>query len=386
MKTRFLTAVVTLALGATMLGGCGRSQEPSPANEVSTGPAVYADEVEEEPEPAISVDEPATSSGLAEVAGENDDFGRPPEDECVEWEEEEGGEEEKVQENNKAEGIIMLQVDWTSLSVIDCAIYAVNPSTNASQEIGHFRFDSFFTENNPEYIIVPAWWRFGCYKNLYDQFSSDYTKAAATKTISSSGEVHAGWINESGNFFDVTEALNEQAQSDFDAPATYYAVGIQDDVFIYVDETSNQFYGIAIEDIESGSSWEISAADSLICEDCNAWNWLQGYKLTDWIDDGKALVEKDHVCRMAIVSTQTLEEYLPGESSRYNWSAVASPDGTQVAFLSRPQNGNETNVYTIPLSGGDPIKLEPDFAPWFKPQTADQPSTGMACCYILEWR
>ena len=69
MKRKILT-VLLATIAYTTLVGCGSSQEPATASYEETGPAVYADEAEEEP--AIST-EPATSVGLEDVTGENDD-------------------------------------------------------------------------------------------------------------------------------------------------------------------------------------------------------------------------------------------------------------------------------------------------------------------------
>ena len=46
MKKKVLATVVTLALSAMVLAGCGSSQEPATASYEETGPAVYADEAQ----------------------------------------------------------------------------------------------------------------------------------------------------------------------------------------------------------------------------------------------------------------------------------------------------------------------------------------------------
>ena len=51
--------------------------------------------------------------------------------------------------------------------------------------------------------------------------------------------------------------------------------------------------------------------------------------------------------------------YVPG-TSRMSWNGVLSPDGSQVAFMSRPKNGTEIDIYTMPLGGGDPVKVSTD--------------------------
>lgn len=392
MRRKFFATVLALVLSVATMVGCGSSADSAADMGGDTGPAAYADGTAEvvDESPAEIAEPNDASQGLADVAGENDDFGRPPEEDLVPWDVEAGEEDvtEEVPVTGEIEGIIVLQADWRDQSVLSYTVFAVNPNTGDSCELSQFQFTNV-NQYNAEFTIQPAW-RFGHYANLYDHFSNDYTKIAATKAISSSGEVHAGWLDTSGNFYDVTEALGEQAQSDFDAPASYYAVGFQEDMFIYVrsdDEQDDQYHGVSLDDITPGASWEIDDADKLIGVDRDTWYWLVGYRPTDWLDDDRVLVETmQSKCRIATISSQTLEEYLPGESTHHNWSAVASPDGTQVAFISRPDAGNEINMYIASISGDNPVRLEPDFMPVFHPTAANIVSSGMACCYILEWR
>ncbi len=307
---------------------------------------------------------------------------------------EDGTEEAATTEIGEANGIIMLQADWSDLYRPTYTIVAINPENGDFHEVANFWFDSVFERTNPEYTIVPAL-KFSRYANLYDQFSSDYTKAAATKTFASNGEVHAGWIDSTGSFYDVTEALGEQSQSEFDDLVNYHAVGFQGDTFIYVHSEGyqeNQYYGVSLDNITPRSSWEISAGDAQICEEYSAWSWISGYKQTDWIDDDKFLIEANYnLCRIATMSTKSVEEYLPGESSRNNWSAVVSPDRTEVTFLSEAKAGTmgDVGIYIMPLGSDNPTKLETAFVPAFT-LSAGSATRGVApdakCCYILEWR
>ena len=109
MKKKTIVTILTLALCVTTLVGCGSGQEPAPAAnyEEPTDAAAYADEVDEEPAEIAEPDD--VSKGLIDVAGENDDFGRPPEDECIAWEEDENIEEATIAETGEIEGIIVVQ-------------------------------------------------------------------------------------------------------------------------------------------------------------------------------------------------------------------------------------------------------------------------------------
>lgn len=373
MKKKIMAALLTVAMCVVMVG-CGSSVDPN-ASALETAPPAP-----ESNEPSVVVDPPSEETELTEENWTETEEAKEVEGETL------TGNTDLVSD---LEGIVIVQADWSNGKVVKYTVYTVDPETAISQEISQFAFTHLYKESEPEYTIVPAW-RFSVYGNLYDHFSEDYTKIAATKTILSSGEVHAGWVDTAGNFFDVTEALGEQAQTDFDEPASYYAVGFQDNIFIYVsskDRQKDQYRGVAIEDLTLGS-WEIDTSDKLVLgKSYETWGWLSGYKVTDWLNDDQALIGINQTkCRIATLSTQSLEEYLPGEETHLNWSAVASPDGSRVAFISRPEAGEEINMYIASISGENPTRFEPDFGPLFYPTAANQVSAGMACCYILEWR
>ena len=211
MKKKVLATVVTLALSAMVFAGCGSSQESAAAAsyEESTGPAVYADEVDEEPAEIAEPDD--ASQGLTDVTGENDDFGRPPEDECAEWEEDDGIEEEVVvAETGEIEGIIVVQnyfyhADDGISNIFVYSIESINPATGESAKIAEFSINRPHNVTSSEfYYLTPIIGlnnRFG-----YDRrfFSNDFSKMAATKVFNDKNETHAGWIDQSGEFFDVT--------------------------------------------------------------------------------------------------------------------------------------------------------------------------------------
>nr|WP_296480717.1 hypothetical protein [uncultured Acetatifactor sp.] len=389
MKKRIIVTILAWIIGTAMLVGCGNGNDasvltPEASNSSGTNVAIP----EETPvtaateAPKMTVPESAT----------DDDFGRPPEDECIpdDWMGEEPTESTEVTTitPGEVEGIIVAQVDWRDLLLMSYTIFTVDPETNISQEINRFSFPNV-TKYDTGINIRPAM-GFNRFANLYDYFSNDYTKVAATKTDTSTGEIHAGWLDSVGNFYDVTEALNEQAQSDFDAPAQYYAVGFQDDIFIYVYHDGRQFdqyYGVAVDNVVPGASWQIDSSDKMIGADYDTWHWMNHYLLTDWLDDDHALVvdDRQEKCRIVTISTQTFEEYLPGESTHHNWSAVVSPNGDRVAFMSQPNAGTDINMYIASISGDNPTKFTPDFF-IAQPPTTALPSSGAIYYYILEWR
>ncbi len=308
---------------------------------------------------------------------------------------EDGTEEAATTEIGEANGIIMLQADWSDLYRPTYTIVAINLENGDFHEVANFWFDSVFERTNPEYTIVPAL-QFSRYANLYDQFSSDYTKAAATKTFASNGEVHAGWIDSTGSFYDVTEALGEQSQSEFDDLVSYHAVGFQGDTFIYVHSEGyqeNQYYGVSLDNITPGSSWEINAADPMVFDSYAEWSWVGNCRRTCWIDENRFIIDDtNNGSRIATISEQSLATFLPATDSRHSWSAVADTSGTNVAFLSvsKSSTNGDVGIYTMPLDGSaDPMRLETDFIPVFSlgggNKVIRQFGTGGVCCYILEW-
>ncbi len=389
MKKKVLATVVTLALSAMVLAGCGSSQEPATASYEETGPAVYADEAEEEP--AIST-EPATSVGLEDVTGENDDFGRPPEDECVAWEEDDGIEEEVVvAETGEIEGIIVVQnyfyhADDGVSNIFVYSVQAVNPNTGESTKIAEFSVRRPYNVTSEDsYYLLPL---IGDTNMVgYDQryFSSDFSKMAATKIINDKNEAHAGWFDQSGNFFDVTEALGEQS-SDFGDPVTYNAVGFtEDDLFVYNDNPYAIFSAWAELNFRFTdlNALNISQEGNPLDDSCQIINGNKLYAISDYIDDTMCLVYYHDKGNKTVSAKYDMNSgevipYIPGES-RSNWSGVSSPDGSQIAFLSMPKEGNgNPEIFIIPFEGGEPEKLNCDIV--FSNDTSTSPSS------ILEWK
>ncbi len=360
MKRKILT-VLLVTIAYITLVGCGSNQESGvTANyEESTGPAVYADEVGEAPAEIAEPDD--VSQGLADVTGENDDFGRPPEDECVTWEEDEDVEEEVViAETGEIEGIIVLTM-YPSHSQLCVVVDAVNPNNGSVQNILSTQITPVIATNEYGYVIFPENPRFG---NLQDQFSPDFSKIAVTRVATSNQSMHAGWLDTDGNFFDVTAAVGEAETSDFEDPARYQAIGFTDDgaTFVYkqVDNYSNYafetlgYYAVSVDNMTAGSSWEISPSDVYLHADTSSWWWLNDYRFSDKIDGTHFYADNGNSntnsCVLIDTESQTMSEFIPGET-RNNWSVVASPDGQQVAFISRPKSGqlNSVELYTMRL-------------------------------------
>ena len=336
--------------------------------------------------------EPATSVGLEDVTGENDDFGRPPEDECVAWEEDDGIEEEVVvAETGEIEGIIVVQnyfyhADDGVSNIFVYSVQAVNPNTGESTKIAEFSVRRPYNVTSEDsYYLLPL---IGDTNMVgYDQryFSSDFSKMAATKIINDKNEAHAGWFDQSGNFFDVTEALGEQS-SDFGDPVTYNAVGFtEDDLFVYNDNPYAIFSAWAELNFRFTdlNALNISQEGNPLDDSCQIINGNKLYAISDYIDDTMCLVYYHDKGNKTVSAKYDMNSgevipYIPGES-RSNWSGVSSPDGSQIAFLSMPKEGNgNPEIFIIPFEGGEPEKLNCDIV--FSNDTSTSPSS------ILEWK
>ena len=379
-----------------VFAGCGSSQESAAAAsyEESTGPAVYADEVGEEPAEIAEPDD--ASQGLTDVTGENDDFGRPPEDECIAWEEDENIEDENIEEatiaeTGEIEGIIVVQnyfyhADDGVSNIFVYSVQAVNPNTGESTKIAEFSVRRPYNVTSEDfYYLLPIIGDANMVGNDRRYFSNDFSKMAATKVFNDKNETHAGWIDQSGEFFDVTEALGEQS-SDFGDPVTYNAVGFtEDDLFVYNDNPYAIFSAWAELNFRFTdlNALNISQEGNPLDDSCQIINGNKLYAISDYIDDTMCLVYYHDKGNKTVSAKYDMNSgevipYIPGES-RSNWSGVSSPDGSQIAFLSMPKEGNgNPEIFIIPFEGGEPEKLNCDIV--FSNDTSTSPSS------ILEWR
>lgn len=406
MKKKFFVTVLALALSVVTMVGCGSSADSAADMGGDTGPAAYADETAEvvDEAPAEIAEPDDTSQGLADVAGENDDFGRPPEEDLVPWDVEEGEETvtEEVPVTGEIEGIIVLQADWRT-GVPIFTVNAINPDTGEYHNVSSFTFDIAAPINADDYTIAPFASFFPTEyldANYASLFNSDYTCMVATKTFLGNEEQHAGWVDQSGNFFDVTEALGEGRQSDFDEIKKITALGFTpDNNFVYIDEThpdESEYRFVPLDNIVPGASYQADAADRRIIMDRQSWGWLKNARPTNWVNEDQFLTvshsDGEMVCALATVSSQSIVEIVP-TGSLSSWSPVLGPDGSSVVFMAAPTRGTDNpSIYLTDISGSStPTKLETSYLP-INSRVTDGGSLreviSIAYCYssILEWR
>ncbi len=395
MKRKIFATVMALVLCTTTLVGCGHKNDSSPA------PADYV----ESDGPAITdgsdTGKNVTATPYTNEQGEilmqapnddiigNEDFEQAPKEENASLDAE-SMEEEVLSETGEIEGIIVVQnyfyhADDGISNIFVYSIESINPATGESAKIAEFSINRPHNVTSSEfYYLTPIIGlnnRFG-----YDRrfFSNDFSKMAATKVFNDKNETHAGWIDQSGEFFDVTEALGEQS-SDFGDPVTYGAIGFtEDNLFVYSNNPSPSYMYWHNDDFryvspDSNKSQEGNPLEGL-CQIIDGNNRF--YCISDRIDEGTFLVDgyEGDFCGSMLYNPKSHEssEYIPG-TSRSNWSGVCSPDGSQIAFLSMPKEGNSNpEIFIIPFEGGEPEKLNCDIV--FSNDTDTSPSS------ILEWR
>ena len=154
-------------------------------------------------------------------------------------------------------GIIAAIADW-NLNNMNFTVVSIDPTTGEQETLAFF---DAYALTNTEAIFsfnfkgpgFPGGYAL-CYASYRDMFSTDYSKIATQKIFLGNRESHAGWIDEDGNFFDVTEALGLQSQSDFDDPKQYAPVGFTEDgLFVYIDRSEIPsgplFYSVPVDDV-----------------------------------------------------------------------------------------------------------------------------------------
>ena len=360
MRNRIIALV--LCAGMLLLSGCvldtGTTSSPSEPSAGSTSSSVETEAPPEESGELVSeMDDPAEATEPEEMSG-----------------------------------IIAMTTDFTSR--FSFTVVSINPETGEQQEISSFSIPSvtddsqYMTPNDYAYY----------YASARQWLSADFDKVAATRVVLDTGERRAGWFTTDGEFFDVTETLGLSAQSDFDTPARHHAVGFADGYFVYTAESDSGdavYYSVPVENITPEAVQKMNALEYVAPNMEAVFNY--DYALSDWVDDTRCLVDNRHDSEwnrkteslLFDVTTGEVASYVPGDA-RYSWNGVASPDGTNVAFLSSPKGGTEPpSLYVMPLAGGDPVKVEAELGFTKRggvPGRVQFPTVGEVCTTLLDWR
>lgn len=262
-------------------------------------------------------------------------------------------------------------------------IISINPDSGEINTVSTFSVPLYAFESNGEpqnYFLTDVNSIFGNYR---DMFSLNFDKLALTLNAKS-GEMHAGWMDVSGNFIDVTEALLPSNQGDFRELPRQTAIRFDDECLVYNDGTS---YLKVSTDLSPNTieSYDIPNIVQRI--------GTHNVKITDWIDETNCLVTyysgSQAYCEKCNTETKQLSSFIP-ETSRCNWSGVVSPDGATVAFLSMSSStSGDAEIFTIPLAGGDPIKvnLSSSLQSTYGDISMERQHGSQAemYCYLLDW-
>lgn len=104
------------------------------------------------------------------------------------------------------------------------------------------------------------------------------------------------------------------------------------------------------------------------------------------LNDGYVVGYKDIDSFIVDTAAQNVTEYIPG-NSRNNWNGILSPDGTKIAFMSAPRGiyspayFPETDIYIIPIEGGDPVKVTGHSFSLGREAYAEHTKT----CVLIDW-
>lgn len=274
------------------------------------------------------------------------------------------------------EGLIVLELGSSvGRDEMTFTVHCMDPDTKEESIFSEFTYsvlenaEGYRYQEGAEGLLSLFLFQGGRYR-----FSDDFDKMALDKRFPGSGETHAGWLDDNGNYFDVTEALGLQSKSDFDDPAKYVSAGFMNGYFAYFQPTSKdglrgEYYYVPVDNVTPAAVQKGDIPDRngnpIVGE------FISGRfgprDITSWIDDTHYIANEDvgsitRVVNSFIYDTENQNRtyYVPG-NSRMSWNGVVSPDGTQIAFLSTPTSNTThrpADLYIIPINGGDPVKVE----------------------------
>lgn len=228
-------------------------------------------------------------------------------------------------------------------------------------------------------------------------FNSDLTQMAVTK-IMEDGSEHAGWIDEKGNYTDVSKMVTADA-GDFGGITKHGSPCFTpDNCFCFADFTGStiQIKKVPLENLTE-SAVEIVASefsyldyisplpngtidvDSVVSLNYSYYNEEMTFPARsgffyDWISENQCVgVEKNMIYKYILSGNKDdgiraswyneKIELIPEIKGRENWNPVVSPGADRVAFLSKLIEGTDqsTYLYIVPTEGGNPVKVSVDY-------------------------
>lgn len=263
----------------------------------------------------------------------------------------------------------------------------INPDTG---EINHVRSFSSEDTHSCSSVIYCIGGDTSCTRQ---SFNEDFTKMTATVTMQD-GAVHVGWIDGDGSFTDVSEQIT--TKSDFSGLTRHEYPRFFGDYLYFRDLTNenvqikrvpvNSLGPEKVETLLDGTTWNGTTVyplpDGSVLDSPTALHVYYDESMkypansnffTDWISENVCVgSEKGMIYKYYLHdnSSSSLSWYsdkqalVPDIKGRTNWSAVVSPDGKKVAFLSRLTSGTDTtaSLYIVSSDGGEPTKIETQYA------------------------
>lgn len=330
----------------------------------------------------------------------------------------------RAEEKKDSELIIMKTelLDDATMKYGDVKLEAISLETGQSREIAVFP-NCFSTSGSESTIrtfpVVEC--RNGNYRDL---FSEDYTRMAATTYYGSPIiERHCGWIDQNGDFNDITEKFRESFPYSYEL--VHFPMGFDEDYFYfhaseYTDDSAvshDVYYRICVED-ETGESLErlsLDVYDEINFQEYKAWceqpdrpqNGNVSFRMTDWLDETHVIGDEINMlvsidppelsCESHIVIYDTLSDeislLIPKEYGMSR-NGILSPDGKSAAFLLDPVDGQleGKGIYIMDLHADEITHVKTDspeqFANGFYRIDNDRlgPGENVPELSLLEWR
>lgn len=295
-----------------------------------------------------------------------------------------------------ANGLIVAEadVDQDTYTAIAYTVYSIDPDSGEVGTVARFQVPESTDADFYYSISLDGIW--DAHRDIKRYFfSDDYSKLCAVKVSRSTGEMHAGWIDTSGSFFDVTEALGLQSQDDSETIGLFVPQGFAAQYFGYTQQFADTlnflYHYIPVNNPIPGEIHEGKV--NMIGRPYGDNGGLLGDEylakyypihVSSWIDEQRCIANLttgyDEPSNSVIVDTATgaETEYIP-QSTNKNSNGIISPDGTKIAYTSKADvYGAATDIFIIPADGGEPVKVSIQNAPF----SLDLQGS----CVLIDWR
>ena len=216
-------------------------------------------------------------------------------------------------------------------------------------------------------------------------FSQDYSRIAATATAGDDGSWHVGWLTAGGAFVDVTAKVHA-GQSDFaDAPLDTGPSFGMDDLFYWYDKNESAYKRVdpsnidpsAVEVVSKDEVFRAFGLKNLGGKEGRSAHYAvyvsdrglyatDGSVFADWIDGERYVTDGGPAIGVAVATASPTADARKAKdivptSNRINWNPIVNPAGDLVAFLSSNRNQPAIELFVVPVSGGDPTRVDTSY-------------------------